>query len=393
VSHRAIEWRAEPRVAGERGALGQRDRRHAVTVERREELRLARERSVGTLPGDEEVDPATHALRVRPVTMRLPRTEERQQRQSGDAVVAPRPGPLAMLPLDRPLDAGAVLGRGPAAIARLGRHQPGERRLHGPFGRLRAATGGRGHGPTAVRPVGIRVGNGMRRGGLRRRVRHSSAVRQSQRRAGFRRVAHRRGRRLARRWRLGIDGGDLEQRRRFRGPRRFGRGHHGCLISAGFDRDDCRWLDSSRFRLRVGGHGGIAGLVVGRIGGQRDRERHPALVVQPPRRGPDAADDGADQRQHCVQQHGKQHALRERVRLQPAGADEEGEPNGRRHADRAPDDPHGLHVRPCSAAPRVLILPGPDGDRDIPYARRATGLVDLRHSAMGHAPLPADHHR
>lgn len=88
-----------------------------MAVERREELGIAGERAVGPLPRDEEVDSLPHGLRMRSVAMRLPGSEKRQQSQPGDAMVAPRSGTLAVLPLHRPLHAGPMPGGGPATVA------------------------------------------------------------------------------------------------------------------------------------------------------------------------------------------------------------------------------------------------------------------------------------
>lgn len=107
---------------------------------------------------------------------------------------------------------------------------------------------------------------------------------------------------------------------------------------------------------RVAGERGLANLGVGRIGGEGDRERHPALVVQAPRRRPDAADHRADRRQHGVQKHREQDALRKRVRLQPAGADDHREPCGGCRPDHAPDDPQRMHGGPCLS---VAAVPDP----------------------------------
>ena len=100
-----------------------------MTIHLSEQAGVAAEVAVALLRAAKELDPAADLGLVEPFAMRVPRAEERQERQAAHAGVGLSAGAAAILPEDIILATRAVTLGVPAAILRLSSGEPVERRV------------------------------------------------------------------------------------------------------------------------------------------------------------------------------------------------------------------------------------------------------------------------
>ena len=368
-------------VARERAGLGQRDRRHAVAVERREKLGVAGERAVGPLPLHEKAQAAGDRVGMRALAVGVPGAEKGQQREARHAMIALRAGAVPMMPLHRALHAAAVLRGIPAAVGatapRPASRAPPARPAPSPANR---------RGPQRPRPAALR------RGRHRQRARRLPWRRQ-------RRLLDPAGRGSLhrRRRRLGGQIGERTRSARCHGAR-GSRGTRSAAVRAA--RGRARASASATTARRLRDSLGAARAV--RSGGSADRWTHARRPGRPRaprssssgprRRGPTtraepAPDERRDDRQHGMQHHREQHAFLERLRLQPSGAHDRGDP-GRRRTTASPAQsepvPSASGRAHFSAAPRRPAA----ARRSPPAARRRRGRP-RRPPPSGRAAPPA----